>query len=41
VRWVREQPIPSSPSRGQMRYYRASGVASAIVGAVVVLLSLA
>jgi hypothetical protein len=37
VRWVRDQPIPSSPSRDQMRYYRVSGSAFAIVGVVVLI----
>jgi hypothetical protein len=36
VRWVRDQPIPSSPSSDQMRYYRASGVAFAVLGVVMV-----
>jgi len=39
VRWVRDQPIPPSPSAGQIRYYRLSGIAFALVGAVVVVLS--
>jgi hypothetical protein len=39
VRWVRDQPIPPSPSHHQMRYYRASGFAFAIVGIAMVLLA--
>ncbi|GEM_PF-6761031 len=40
VRWVRDQPVPPSPSRDQMRYYRLSGLAFAILGVVIVFLAL-
>ena len=40
VRWARDQPIPPSPSKDQLRYFRISGFAVAAVGVVLLLLAL-